>query len=65
MKVYLNDPIEPSAYARLKSHVEIISNFDHPEELAGMHVAGSTNEALERNGKAVVDSVFEVLGIDG
>lgn len=33
--------------------------------LAGMHVAGSTFEALERNGKAVVDSVFEVLGIDG
>lgn len=33
--------------------------------LAGMHVAGSTHEALERNGKAVVDSVFEVLGIDG
>ena len=32
--------------------------------LAGMHVAGSTNEALERNGKAVVDSVFEALGIE-
>ncbi len=33
--------------------------------LAGMHVAGSTYEALERNGRAVVDSVFEALGIDG
>lgn len=33
--------------------------------LAGMHVAGSTHEALERTGKAVVDSVFEALGIDG
>ena len=33
--------------------------------LAGMHVSGSTYEALERNGKAVVDSVFEALGIDG
>ena len=32
--------------------------------LAGMHVAGSTIEALERNGKAVVDSVFEALGIE-
>ena len=32
--------------------------------LAGMHVAGSTFEALERNGNAVVDSVFEVLEID-
>lgn len=31
--------------------------------LAGMHVAGSTYEALERNGKAIVDSVFEALGI--
>ena len=33
--------------------------------LAGMHVAGSTREALERNGKAVVDAVFAALGIDG
>ncbi|MBO4888628.1 MAG: hydroxyacid dehydrogenase [Firmicutes bacterium] len=33
--------------------------------VAGMHVAGSTYEALERNGKAVVDNVFEALGIDG
>ena len=32
--------------------------------LAGMHVAGSNHETLERNGKAVVDSVFEVLGIE-
>jgi phosphoglycerate dehydrogenase-like enzyme len=42
---------------------------DHPllsleNFLAGMHVAGSTYEAMERNGKAVVDSVFEALGID-
>lgn len=28
-----------------------------------MHVGGSTLEALERNGKVVVDNVFEVLGI--
>ena len=33
--------------------------------LAGMHVGGSTHEALERVGKAVVDSVFDALGIDG
>ena len=43
---------------------------DHPlftleNFLAGMHVAGSTHEALERNGKAVVDAVFKALGIDG
>ena len=33
--------------------------------LAGMHVAGSTHETLERIGKAVVDDVFAALGIDG
>ena len=33
MKVYLNDPIAQSAIERLKSHVEIVDNFDHPEEL--------------------------------
>ena len=31
--------------------------------LAGMHVAGSTHEALERTGHAVVDAVFRALGI--
>lgn len=33
MKVYLNDPIAPSAVERLKAHVELVDNFDHPEEL--------------------------------
>ena len=33
--------------------------------LVGMHVAGSTHEALERTGKAVADDVFAALGIDG
>ncbi|MBO6060541.1 MAG: 3-phosphoglycerate dehydrogenase [Clostridia bacterium] len=32
--------------------------------LAGMHVAGSTREALRRGGEAVVNSVFEALGIE-
>lgn len=32
---------------------------------AGMHVAGSTFDAMERNGRAVVDNVFAALGIDG
>ena len=31
--------------------------------IVGMHVAGSTHEAMERNGKAVVDNVFRYLGI--
>ena len=33
MKVYLNDPIAQSALERQKAYVEIIDNFDHPEEL--------------------------------
>lgn len=33
MKVYLNDPIAPSAVERLRAHVELVDNFDHPEEL--------------------------------
>ena len=37
--------------------------FSLPNFLAGMHVGGSTHEALERNGRAVVDAVFEALGI--
>ena len=32
--------------------------------LAGMHVAGSTEEALERTGHAAVDAVFSALGIE-
>ena len=31
--------------------------------LASMHVAGSTHEAMERTGHAVVDNVFSALGI--
>ena len=33
MKVYLNDPIAPSAVERLKAHVELVNNYDNPEEL--------------------------------
>ena len=33
MKVYLNDPIAASAVERLKKHVELVSDFEHPEEL--------------------------------
>ena len=32
--------------------------------LAGMHVAGSTNEALKRIGNTVVDNVFAALEIE-
>ena len=33
VKVYLNDPIADSALGRLRAHVELVDNFDHPEEL--------------------------------
>ena len=33
MKVYLNDPIAPSAVERLKKHVELVDSFEHAEEL--------------------------------
>ena len=33
MKVFLNDPVAPSAVERLKRHVELVDNFEHPEEL--------------------------------
>lgn len=32
-KVYLNDHICQSAVERLRKHVELVDNFDHPEEL--------------------------------
>jgi len=31
--------------------------------VTGMHVAGSTAEAMERNGRIVVDNVFQALGL--
>ena len=33
MKVYLNDPIAPSAVERLKRYVELTDSYEHPEEL--------------------------------
>ena len=33
MKVFLNDPVAPSVVERLKKHVELVDNFEHPEEL--------------------------------
>ena len=38
MKVFLKDPIVEEAYERLSSKVEIVTNFDHPEELDGIMV---------------------------
>ena len=33
MKVYLNDPVAPSVLQRLKKHVEIVTDLEHPEDL--------------------------------
>lgn len=38
MKVYLSENIAKSAYNRLAERAEIITNFDHPEELDGIIV---------------------------
>ena len=38
MKVYLSEYIHPAAVEHLKSHAEIVDNFDHPGELDGMVV---------------------------
>ena len=50
MKVYLNDPIAESAVARLRAHVELVDNFDHPEELDAIIVRQQhvTREVIER-----------------
>jgi D-3-phosphoglycerate dehydrogenase len=33
MKVYLSEGMDPQAYARLAAQAEIVTNFDHPQEL--------------------------------
>ena len=50
MKVYLNDPIAKSAVARLQEHVELVSDFEHPEELDAIIVRQQhvTREVIER-----------------
>ena len=50
MKVYLSEYIHPAAVEHLKSHAEIVDNFDHPGELDGMVVRGVkvTREMIER-----------------
>lgn len=51
MKVYLSEYIHPAAVEHLKSHAEIVDNFDHPGELDGMVVRGVkvTREMIERS----------------
>ncbi len=53
MKVYLNDPIAQSAIDRLKRHVELVSDFEHPEELDAIIVRQQhvTRDVIERASK--------------
>ncbi|MCF0116205.1 MAG: NAD(P)-binding domain-containing protein [Erysipelotrichaceae bacterium] len=49
-KVYLNDPVSPKAYDLLKSKVEIVTTYDHPEELDAIIVRQQyvTREVIEK-----------------
>lgn len=49
-KVYLSDPISPTAYRRLQANVEIVSDFNRPEELDAiiMRQAYCPREVIER-----------------
>lgn len=65
MKVYLSEPIAPSAYRRLTAECEIVDNFDHPEELDGIIVrrAVVTREIIRRAEKLKIISMHGV-GLD-
>lgn len=65
MKVYLSDPIVKEAYDRLASKVEIVDNFDHPEELDGIMVrtARVTREIIEKAPKLKI-IVMHGVGLD-
>ena len=49
-KVYLNDPIAPSALRRLQARVEVVNSFDRPEELDAIIVRQQycTREVISR-----------------
>lgn len=48
--VYLNDHICPNAIKRLKAHVKLVDNFDHPEEIDAIIVRQQycTREMIEK-----------------
>lgn len=60
--VYLNDPISPNAIARLKKHVKLVDNFDHPEEIDAIIVRQQycTKEMIE---KAVNCKLIQMHGV--
>lgn len=65
MKVYLSEPIAPSAYARLAAECEIVDNFDAPEELDGIIVRRAlvTRDVISRAKKLKIISMHGV-GLD-
>ncbi|MEY7999919.1 NAD(P)-dependent oxidoreductase [Clostridium sp. Mt-5] len=62
MKIYLSENIAKSAYNRLAARAEIVTNFDHPEELDAIMVrrVHVTKEIIE---KAVELKVISMHGI--
>lgn len=62
MKIYLSENIAKSAYDRLAARAEIVTNFDHPEELDAIMVrrVHVTKEIIE---KAVNIKVISMHGI--
>lgn len=65
MKVFLKDPITEKAYARLSSAVEIVTDFEHPEELDGIMVrtAKVPREVIE-NAPKLKAIVMHGVGLD-
>ncbi|MCI5830073.1 MAG: NAD(P)-dependent oxidoreductase [Treponema sp.] len=61
-KVYLNDTIAESAVKRLKQKVELVNNFDHPEELDAIIVRQQCcpKEVIE---KAVKCRLIQMHGV--
>lgn len=62
MKVFLNDPITADAYERLSRAVEIVTTFDHPEELDGIMVR-TTKVTREVIGKATKLKAIVMHGV--
>ncbi len=65
MKVYLSEPIAPSAYARLAERFELTDSFDRPEELDGVltRKVAVTGDVIRRAERLKVISVHGI-GLD-
>lgn len=65
MKIYLNEYIAPSAYARLTKQFEIVQDLNHPEELDGIIVRRIkiTRDIIKKASKLQIISMHGV-GLD-